>query len=107
MYSYFYSGLLPFFSIVFIIFSILNSTNFFRSLGSILLRDIMSWAVSQEDGEASVTERTIQPPGSQIGNIADFAWHPSRENTLLAMGTLSRFTEWTVADRLTLNFSAR
>ncbi|XP_023330654.1 GATOR complex protein MIOS [Eurytemora carolleeae] len=78
-----------------------------KDSGSILLRDIMSWAVSQEDGEASVTERTIQPPGSQIGNIADFAWHPSRENTLLAMGTLSRFTEWTVADRLTLNFSAR
>ena len=67
----------------------------------------MSWAVSQEDGEASVTERTIQPPSSLTGNIADFAWHPTRENTLIAMGSSSRFAEWTVADRLTLNWSAR
>ena len=77
------------------------------TVGVIMLRDIMSWAVSQEDGEASVTERTIQPPNSQIGNIADFAWHPSKENTVLAMGTSGRFAEWTVADRLTLNWSSR
>lgn len=81
--------------------------NTVRDSGVIMLRDIMSWAVSQEDGEASVTERTIQPPTSQIGNIADFAWHPSKENTVLAMGTSGRFAEWTVADRLTLNWSSR
>ena len=34
-------------------------------LDVIMLRDIMSWAVTQEDGEASVTERRIQPPSSQ------------------------------------------
>ena len=34
-------------------------------LDVIMLRDIMSWAVTQEDGEASVTERGIKPPTSQ------------------------------------------
>lgn len=64
-----------------------------------MLRDIMNWAVSQEDGEASVTERSIQPPTS-IGNIIDFAWHPANNNTLLAMGTTAnQFCEWTVSDR--------
>ena len=73
-----------------------------------MLRDIMNWAVSQEDGEASVTERSIQPPSTNIGNIIDFAWHPSNSNTLLAMGSANnQFCEWTVSDRLTLNWSAR
>ena len=47
----------------------------------------MNWAVSHEDGEASVTERSIQPPACNLGNILDFTWHPSNSNTLLAMGT--------------------
>jgi len=81
--------------------------NSVRDSGVIMLRDIMSWAVSQEFGEASVTERTILPPANQIGNIVDFSWHPTRENTLLAMGGQGRFAEWTVADRLTLNWSSR
>jgi len=81
--------------------------NSVRDSDVIMLRDIMSWAVTQEDGEASVTERRIQPPSSQLGNIADFAWHPGRENTLLAMGSWNKFAEWTVADRLTLNWSPR
>lgn len=82
----------------------------FKDSGSIILHDIMNWAVSHEDGEASVTERSIQPPAYNLGNILDFTWHPSNSNTLLAMGTTTnnnRFCEWTVSDRLTLNWSAR
>lgn len=82
--------------------------NSVRDSGAVVLRDIMSWAVSQDEGEASVTERSLQlGPADRLGAVADFAWHPTRENTLLALGTTGRFIEWTVADRLTLNWSAR
>ena len=40
----------------------------------------------------------------QVGAVASFAWHPSLENTLLAVGWKG-FSEWTVSDRLTLNWS--
>ena len=69
----------------------------------------MSWA-TQEDGEPSVTFRTVEPPALEhgsLGNIATFAWHPEKENTLLAVGGVARFREWTIADRLTINWSAR
>jgi hypothetical protein len=56
-----------------------------------VLRDIMSWAVSQDEGEASVTERSLQlGPADRLGALVDFAWHPTRENTLLALGSTGR-----------------
>jgi hypothetical protein len=87
--------------------------NSVREGGAVVLRDIMSWAVSQDEGEASVTERSLQPPvsgGNAIGGgsgggggssaigglggggvaLADFAWHPRRENTLLVLGSNGR-----------------
>jgi len=73
---------------------------------TIQLHDIMSWAVGQEDGEPSVTDRIVEPP-FDLGNIGAFAWHPTQENTLLAVGGGGRFAEWTVSDRLTINWSAR
>ena len=48
-----------------------------------VLHDIMSWAVGHEDGESSVQDRSVEPPGDIGGNVAGFAWHPDQENTLL------------------------
>jgi hypothetical protein len=42
----------------------------------------------------------------EVGSVGAFAWHPARENTILAVGWRG-FSEWTVSDRLTLNWSAR
>ena len=72
---------------------------------SIMLHDIMSWAVGQEDGEPAVSNRSVAP-AREVGGVGAFAWHPSRENTILAVG-VKGFSEWTVSDRLTLNWSAR
>ena len=72
---------------------------------SIMLHDIMSWAVGQEDGEPAVSNRSVAP-AREVGGVGAFAWHPSRENTILAVG-IKGFSEWTVSDRLTLNWSAR
>jgi len=77
-----------------------------RDSGCVQLHDIMAWAVGQEDGEPSVTDRIVEPP-VDIGNISAFAWHPTQENTLLGVGSTGRFAEWTVSDRLTINWSAR
>ena len=76
-----------------------------RDSSSILLHDIMSWAVGQEDGEPAVSNRSVAP-AREVGGVGAFAWHPSRENTILAVGWKG-FSEWTVSDRLTLNWSAR
>lgn len=76
-----------------------------RDSPSILLHDIMSWAVGQEDGEPAVSDRSVAP-AREVGGVASFAWHPARENTILALGARG-FSEWTVSDRLTLNWSAR
>ena len=65
----------------------------------------MSWAVGQEDGEPAVSNRSVAP-AREVGGVGAFAWHPSRENTILAVGWKG-FSEWTVSDRLTLNWSAR
>jgi hypothetical protein len=66
--------------------------NSVRDSGAVVLRDIMSWSVSAEEGEASVTERSLQLGSPErLGTIADFAWHPSRENTFLALGTTGRY----------------
>ena len=43
----------------------------------------MSWAVGHEDGESSVQDRSVEPPGDIGGNVAGFAWHQHQENTLL------------------------
>lgn len=77
-----------------------------RECGTVLLHDIMSWPPGQEDGEPSVTDRTVEPP-QPVGNMAGFAWHPDLENTLLVAGNNSRFAVWQVSDRLTLNWSVR
>jgi len=76
-----------------------------RDSSTIALHDIMSWAVGQEDGESVVSGRSVAPP-REVGGLGAFAWHPSRENTILAVGWKG-FSEWTVSDRLTLNWSAR
>ena len=77
-----------------------------RDCGSVLLHDIMSWPPGQEDGEPSVTDRTVEPP-QPVGNITGFAWHPQHENTLLVAGNYGKFSGWQVSDRLTLNWSVR
>lgn len=76
-----------------------------RDSSTILLHDIMSWAAGQEDGEPAVSNRSVTP-AREVGGVGAFAWHPSRENTILAVGWKG-FSEWTVSDRLTLNWSAR
>ena len=79
-----------------------------RDCGSLALHDIMSWPGLQghEDGEPSVTDRTVEPP-HQVGNITGFSWHPHYENTLLVAGNYGKFSRWQVSDRLTLNWSVR
>ena len=48
-----------------------------RDSPSILLHDIMSWAVGQEDGEPAVSDRSVAP-AREVGGVASFAWHPAR-----------------------------
>ncbi|XP_071561781.1 GATOR2 complex protein MIOS-B [Temnothorax nylanderi] len=56
-----------------------------------------------EDTEPGVLERVVLPPWH---SPLSFSWHPTDENRLLAISLLG-VTDYTVSERITLNWSAR
>ncbi|XKL63054.1 hypothetical protein PGB90_005418 [Kerria lacca] len=58
---------------------------------------------SVENNEPSVLWRSIQP-GQNIP-LTSFSWHPKHENRLIAVSYLGAITDYTVFERMTLNWS--
>ncbi|RLU21193.1 hypothetical protein DMN91_005566 [Ooceraea biroi] len=56
-----------------------------------------------EDTEPGVLERVVLPPSH---NPVSFSWHPTDENRLLTISSQG-VTDYTVCERITLNWSAR
>ncbi|XP_072142753.1 GATOR2 complex protein MIOS isoform X3 [Dermacentor andersoni] len=57
-----------------------------------------------DDVEPTMVERTVQPfPGAVV--LSSFSWHPQDENRMLAVTSTSAARDYTVFDRITLNWS--
>ncbi|XP_077554266.1 GATOR complex protein mio isoform X1 [Haemaphysalis longicornis] len=57
-----------------------------------------------DDVEPTMVERTVQPCAKSLA-LSSFCWHPQRENRMLAVTTNSSVWDYTVCDRITLNWS--
>lgn len=57
-----------------------------------------------DDVEPTMVERTVQP-FSNAAVLSSFSWHPHDENRMLAVTSGSSVRDYTVFDRITLNWS--
>ncbi|XP_077513332.1 GATOR complex protein mio isoform X1 [Amblyomma americanum] len=57
-----------------------------------------------DDVEPTMVERTVQPFPSAV-MVSSFAWHPHDENRMLAVTSGGSTIDYTVFDRITLNWS--
>ncbi|KAK6624092.1 hypothetical protein RUM44_010950 [Polyplax serrata] len=73
-----------------------------RDSSIIMLHDLQMAAVGTEDVEPTLLERAIQPISGH--NITSFSWHPSCESRLLTISLSGSITDYTVAERITLNW---
>ncbi|GIY10130.1 GATOR complex protein MIOS [Caerostris darwini] len=64
--------------------------------------DIQSPA-GNDEVEPAVVERNLEPFSSQ--SIMSFAWHPSNENRMLTISQNNQLLDYTIFDRITLNWS--
>lgn len=85
-----------------------------RDSSSIGLYDIQPTMVGNDEVEPSFLERAILPgvtgmaggvPASAVGAITSFSWHPSHENRLLNINLSGHLIDYTVFERITLNWS--
>ncbi|KAF5296730.1 hypothetical protein FQR65_LT10166 [Abscondita terminalis] len=74
-----------------------------RDSSVIHLYDIQHTVVGNEEVEPSVLERVIVPGSPH--NITSFSWHHTDENRLLAIALSGSVTDYTVFDRITLNWA--
>ncbi|XP_058794718.1 GATOR complex protein MIOS-B [Phymastichus coffea] len=78
-----------------------------KDSASLYLHDIQHCGPGGEDTEPGALERTIAPPWT---NPSSFSWHPSHVNRLLAISQQAlsyTLTDYTVYERITLNWSTR
>lgn len=73
-----------------------------RDSSIIMLHDLQMATVGNEDVEPTLLERSIQP--SLGHNITSFSWHPCDESRLLTISLSGSITDYTVAERITLNW---
>ncbi|XP_040061541.1 GATOR complex protein MIOS [Ixodes scapularis] len=72
-----------------------------RDSGVVKLYDVQQSPA--EDLEPTLVERSVQPyPGAVLSS---FCWHPQHENRMLAVTPDSAARDYTVLDRITLNWS--
>lgn len=85
-----------------------------RDSTSIGLYDIQPTMVGNDEVEPSYLERAVLPgvtgvvgslPSSTAGTITSFSWHPTHENRLLNISLSGHVTDYTVFERITLNWS--
>ncbi|CAL1286700.1 unnamed protein product [Larinioides sclopetarius] len=72
-----------------------------KDASTINLYDIQSPA--GDEVEPAVVERNLQPFTSH--SIMSFAWHPSNENRMLTISQNNQLLDYTIFDRITLNWS--
>ncbi|OXU30787.1 hypothetical protein TSAR_008781 [Trichomalopsis sarcophagae] len=77
-----------------------------KDSASLYLHDIQHYGGGGEDTEPGALERTIAPPWSLASNPTSFSWHPTHVNRLLAISQQG-LTDYTVYERITLNWSTR
>ncbi|CAN7998408.1 unnamed protein product [Ixodes hexagonus] len=74
-----------------------------RESGVVKLYDVQQAPGVADDLEPTLVERTLQPyPGAVLSS---FCWHPQHENRLLVVTPSSAARDYTVFDRITLNWS--
>ncbi|KRT82735.1 WD40 domain-containing protein, partial [Oryctes borbonicus] len=73
-----------------------------RDLPSLNLYDIQQTIVGNEEVEPSAIERIVTPG---LHNITSFSWHPTDENRFLAISLAGHIVDYTVFDRITLNWT--
>ncbi|KAB0794498.1 hypothetical protein PPYR_11337 [Photinus pyralis] len=78
-------------------------TSLQRDSSVITLYDIQHTFVGTEEVEPSVLERVIVPGSPH--NITSFSWHHSYENRLLTIALSGSVNDFTVCDRITLNWA--
>ncbi|XP_059475462.1 GATOR complex protein MIOS-B isoform X2 [Neocloeon triangulifer] len=74
-----------------------------RDSSSLCLYDVQHAIVGDEEETAAI-ERFVTPGQAEVG-LASFCWHPQHENRLIAVSQSGRIHDYTVAERVTLNFS--
>ncbi|XP_014207535.2 GATOR complex protein MIOS-A [Copidosoma floridanum] len=74
-----------------------------KDSGSLYLHDIQHYGTVREDAEPGALERTIAPSWA---NPTSFSWHPTHVNRFLGISQQG-LTDYTVNERITLNWSAR
>ncbi|XP_044266200.1 GATOR complex protein MIOS-B [Tribolium madens] len=67
------------------------------------LYDIQHTVIGNEEVEPSVLERNVVPGSPH--NIMSFSWHNSDENRFLTIALSGTITDYTVFDRITLNWA--
>ncbi|RZC42359.1 WD repeat-containing protein mio-B [Asbolus verrucosus] len=67
------------------------------------LYDIQHTVIGNEEVEPSVLERDVAPGSPH--NIMSFSWHNSDENRFLTIALSGTITDYTVFDRITLNWA--
>ncbi|CAH0752477.1 unnamed protein product [Bemisia tabaci] len=67
---------------------------------AIYLHDIQQ---SVDETEPSVLERSVQPGSASL--LTSFSWHPTHENRLLTIALTGVLTDYSVFERMTLNWS--
>ncbi|CAB3376755.1 Hypothetical predicted protein [Cloeon dipterum] len=74
-----------------------------RESQSLCLYDVQHAIVGDEEETAAI-ERFVTPGQGDV-SVASFCWHPQHENRLIALTQSGRIHDYTVAERVTLNFS--
>ncbi|KAF4529781.1 hypothetical protein B566_EDAN016665, partial [Ephemera danica] len=75
-----------------------------KDSAALCLYDVQHATVGAEEETAAI-ERSVSPGPSDVA-LASFSWHPVHENRMLAVTQSGRIHDYTVAERVTLNFSA-
>ncbi|UYV67394.1 MIOS [Cordylochernes scorpioides] len=70
----------------------------------IKLYDMKQVPTGPDEMEPAIMERTIEPLCGAI--CSSYSWHPTDESRLLAVSETNDITDYTVEDRITLNWSA-
>lgn len=74
-----------------------------RDSSSLCLYDVQHATVGEEEETAAI-ERFVTPGQPEV-HLASFCWHPQHENRLLAVSQSGKIHDYTVSERVTLNFS--
>ncbi|XP_013772701.1 GATOR complex protein MIOS-like [Limulus polyphemus] len=78
-------------------------TSVVRDSSVVKLYDIQQASLGNDEVEPAIVERCVQPYAQHA--ISSFSWHPTFENRLLTVTPTGTIRDYTVFDRITLNWS--